>query len=393
MTESAYGTPPRYSAEAMLAELVAFDTTSRNSNLALVDFVTAYLDAHGVAHERVMNEDGTKANLYATIGPDVAGGIILSGHTDVVPVDGQDWSSDPFRLTERQGLLYGRGATDMKGFLAAVLALVPDFVAARAARPIHLAFSYDEEIGCVGVRPMLEHIAAHRPRPAIAIIGEPTSMTVVNAHKGIQTFQTRITGQEAHSSRTHEGVSAVTAAARLVLFLEELAQDMRERGDPSGRFDPPCTTLSVGRIDGGTAVNIIPGECQVIWECRPLPGTDEDEILTRVQTFTQNELVPAMRTRAPQATIETERQSLSPGLRAEDGSPAEALVLRLAQQNNVHAVAYGTEAGLFQAIDIPSVVCGPGDIAQAHKPDEFLARTQLDQCTQFLARLVEAIRD
>ncbi len=386
-------TATRYTPQEMLARLIAFDTTSHKSNLALIEFVRTYLADHGVPSNLVPTEDGSKANLYATIGADVAGGIVLSGHTDVVPVDGQDWSSDPFTMEERGGRLYGRGTADMKGFAACVLAAVPDFVRTPLKKPVHIALSYDEEVGCVGVRPMLEHIAATRPRPALAIVGEPTSMMVVNAHKGICTLTTRITGLEAHSSRTHEGLNAIAVAARLIGFLETLADDMKALGDASGRFEPPYTTLSVGTIHGGTAVNIIPRACDFSWEFRALPDQDPQDIIARFERFVADDMLPGLKARVTEAAIETHVTANAPSLRAVDGSPAEELALHLAQQNSVHAVAYGTEAGLFQAMDIPTVVCGPGDIAQAHKPDEFVAIAQLEECSRFLERLRETLSD
>ncbi len=389
---AAPATPPSAKTVDMLAHLIGFDTTSRLSNMALVNFVRAHLDAHGVRYDVIPNADGTKANLYATIGPDGPDGIVLSGHTDVVPVDEQTWSSDPFTLDLRDGRYYGRGTSDMKGFVAAVLAKVPALTAKPLARPVHIALSYDEEIGCRGVRPMLDHIAAHYPRPALAIIGEPSSMTVVNAHKGIRVQETLITGQAAHSSQPAEGSSAILAASRLIAFLGEIGAELIARGDPSGRFDPPYTTLSVGTIKGGTAANIIPEHCRFVWEYRSLPTDDDEVIVRRLMDFAHGEVLPEMRKTAPAAAIETRPISHAPALRALEGSPAEALALHLAGQNAVHTAAYATEAGLFQGSDIPAVVCGPGDIAQAHKPDEFVEARQLAACDAFLDRLVEAVR-
>ena len=273
--------PQRATTEELLAALVGFDTTSRLSNLALIDYVAAYLARFGIASTRIHNDEKTKANLFATIGPGTSGGFVLSGHTDVVPVDGQAWTSDPFVLTERGTRLYGRGACDMKGFLACVLAAVPDMAAAKLKRPIHLCFSYDEEVGCVGVGSMIAHIVAAGIKPALCIIGEPSSMRVINAHKSINSFRTTVTGHSAHSSRTQEGVSAILAAAKLMTFLDNLAKEMQERGDPSGRFDPPYTSLSVGLVQGGTAVNIIPKDCTFAWEYRALPEGDTGEIAQR----------------------------------------------------------------------------------------------------------------
>lgn len=377
-----------YSSREMIEALVAFDTTSRNSNLELIRFVTDYLDSHDVAWELIPNADGSKANLFATVGPDVPGGVVLSGHTDVVPVDGQDWHSDPFTVKERDGRLHGRGTCDMKSFLATALAMVPTFLERRPKRPIHLALSYDEEIGCVGVVPMIGWLAARVNRPRAVIVGEPTNMTVVNANKGISSFRTTVRGHEVHSSLVDSSVNAVLVAADLIAFLNRLAAEMRERPDTRGIFDPPYTTISVGRIEGGTAVNITARECSFLWEYRALPEQDDGEIVRRFNAFA-DEMLPALKSRAAAADIVTEQLSRAPGLRAEEGSPAETLALYLAGQNETHTVAYAAEAGLFQSIDLPTVICGPGDIAQAHQPDEFIELSQVEACERFLRRLAE----
>ena len=378
----------RLTPEELLSTLVGFDTTSRLSNLDLIDYVANYLSIFGIASTRIHNEDKTKANLFATIGAAEAGGIVLSGHTDVVPVDGQDWQSPPFSLTERNGKLFGRGACDMKGFIACVLAAVPDIVSAPLKRPIHLAFSYDEEVGCVGVGSMIEHIVRQRIKPSLCIVGEPTSMRVINAHKSINSFRTTVAGHSAHSSRTQEGVSAIFKAARLITFLSEIDQEMRARGDPSGRFDPPYTSLSVGLIEGGSAVNIIPKECTFAWEYRALPGSDQNEIITRFRHYCDDEIVPEMRQRASESGIITRDRSQAPGLFMPSDTPEESIVLGLAERNGTEAVSYATEGGLFQHAEIPTYVCGPGDIADAHKPDEFVLRSDLRMCERFLARLI-----
>ena len=382
----------RFTTREMIAKLISFDTTSRNSNLELIAFVEDYLAGHGVASRRIVNEDGTKANLFATLGPaDRAGGIVLSGHTDVVPVDGQDWTSDPFTVVERDGLLYGRGTSDMKSFIGAALAAVPDFLARGPQIPIHLALSYDEEVGCLGVRPMIEAVIRTLPRPQVVIVGEPSDMKVVNAHKGIRSYKTTVTGLEFHSSQTHQGVSAIQYAAELISFLMTLGEEMRARGDVSGRFSPPYTTISVGIVKGGTAVNIIPKACSFQWEYRSLPDADPDEIITRFNAFATEKILPRMRAVFSGATIETVTRASSPGLAPTDGDPGETLVMKLAQCNSAEAVSYNTEAGLFQLADIPTVVCGPGSIDQAHKPDEFIALSQIAECERFMARLAEHV--
>lgn len=381
-----------YTSREMLDALIRFDTTSRLTNLPMIDFIREYLDGYGVESTYVTNEDGSKSNLYATIGPDDRGGVVLSGHTDVVPVDGQDWTSDPFEMIERDGLLYGRGTSDMKGFIASALALVPEFTAQPLKTPVHFAFTYDEEVGCFGVQRLVEQIVAAFPLPRVVIVGEPTSMTVVNAHKSGFAFMTEVTGFEGHSSATQHGVNAIMIAAELIGELNRIEAEMRERGDPSGRFEPPYTTVHVGTIEGGTALNIIPKTCRFKWEFRGLPGIDESEIPDRLDRFAREQLLPKMKAVAPEADIVTRQESMNPAFAPPEGSPAETLVLALARQNETHTVSYGTEAGFFQAADMPTVVCGPGDIAQAHKPDEFIAIAQLNECDAFMRRLIDHLR-
>jgi acetylornithine deacetylase len=372
----------------MLERLVAFDTTSRDGNMPLIEFVEAYLDQWDIPHLRVDYEAGKKTNLYATIGPDGPGGIILSGHTDVVPVDGQDWASDPFALDERDGNLYGRGSCDMKGFIAVALAMVPEFKKRALKTPIHLALSCDEEVGCRGVRPLVAYLQEHLPRPAMAIIGEPTSMRVVNAHKGAITFTTEVTGHEAHSSCTHLGVNAIMTAGELISELNRIRADLIARGDSSGRFDPPYTTVHVGLIEGGTAKNIIPRRCSFTWETRLIPQDDPREVPDRFSVAARA-LEPQMRAVAEDTGIETKETNTVPGLAPIQDSPAERLALHLAGANGLDAVSYCTEAGLFQQIGIPSIICGPGSIEQAHKPDEYVEIAQLSKCEDFMRRLAD----
>jgi acetylornithine deacetylase len=380
-------TKDRYTPRDMLARLVAFDTTSRNGNIPIIEFIEAYLEDWGIGSLRVDYEAGKKTNLYVTIGPDIAGGIVLSGHTDVVPIDGQNWSSDPFALTDKgDGKLYGRGTADMKGFIATALALVPEFKAAKLKRPIHLALSCDEEVGCVGVRPLVAHMKKHLPRPRAVIVGEPTLMKVVNAHKGAHTFSTEVKGFEAHSCNTHLGVNSILVAGELLTEMSRLAAEMRERGDPSGRFSPPYTTVHVGVIEGGTAKNIVPRRCTFTWETRLLPGSDPDEVPDRLRGFART-LEPRMKAVAEDTGITTERTNAVPGLRPEEDSPAEHLALHLAEANGSEAVSYATEAGFFQEIGIPTIICGPGSIDDAHKPDEFIALSEMERCEAFMKRL------
>jgi acetylornithine deacetylase len=379
-----------YSTEEMLARLVAFDTTSRDGNIPLIAFIEDYLDGWGVRHIRVDYEAGRKTNLFATIGPDIAGGIVLSGHTDVVPVDGQPWTSEPFTLTRRDERLYGRGTCDMKGFIAVCLAEVPNFLRAGLTSPIHFAFSCDEEVGCKGVRPLIAHMRDNLPKPRAVIVGEPTSMKVVNAHKSAVTFATEVTGHEAHSSLTHHGVNAILVAGELLSEIGRIREDLIAAGDPTQRFDPPYSTVHVGVIEGGTAKNIIPRRCAFQWETRLLPTADPAYVPQRFEAFAQR-LEPAMRAVAPETGIATETVNHVPGLAPEQDSPAEILALHLANANSTHAVSYCTEAGLFQQIGIPAVICGPGSIEQAHKPDEWIEHGELRKCEAFMGKLVQQL--
>ncbi len=378
----------RLSPKEMLSRLVAFDTTSHKSNLPITAFIKDYLASHGVASQRVVSEDGEKANLYATIGPQKGSGIALSGHMDVVPVTGQNWSSNPFVLCEASDKLYGRGACDMKGFLACVLAAVPDFAARELAIPIHLAFSHDEEVGCLGVRSMIAKLGESLPKPAIVIVGEPTGMTVVDAHKGIHAFVTDVTGRAAHNSMPHLGVNAIDVAAQFISELERIAVDLRQRDD-GPRFDPPHTTLTVSNIDGGEAVNIVPKNCRIIWQFRNVPATDAEEIPRRMAEFAQTRLMPAMQTVEADARIETRKVNEVPDFHADGRSEAVSLALKLTQRNELNAVSYGTEAGLFELAGSSTVVCGPGFVDQAHTADEFVDVTQLQECSAFLDRLAQ----
>ena len=378
----------RTSTEEILAQLVAFDTTSRNTNLPLIGFVRDYLESHGVASMLIPNEKGDKASLFATIGSQGHSGICLSGHSDVVPVDGQHWTTDPFKLTPRGDRLYGRGSCDMKGFVAACLALVPDMVAAKLTIPIHLIVSYDEELGCIGVVPAVRRLGVDLSKPRACIVGEPTSMKVVDAHKSSIEYVTTVTGREAHSSMPQLGANAVFAAAELVGELDRYRAELVAAGDPSGRFDPPSTTVQVVTIEGGTATNIVPRQCTLRWNVRGLPGFDEDALVARFTAFADETLLPKLRVTAPEASITTDFISKVPPLAPDPGSEAEVLALRLTGQNRTHTVAYGTEGGHFQSQGISTVICGPGSIDQAHKPDEFIEVSELRACEHFLKGVI-----
>ncbi len=380
-------------AKAILADLVRFDTTSRNSNLALIDWVEAYLARFGLKGQRLYDATGQKANLLVAIGPQDQPGYVLSGHTDVVPVDGQDWTSDPFTLTERDGRLYGRGACDMKGFLAACLAQIPAMVAAPLACPIYLAFSYDEEVGCIGVRSMIAELAARNGPPRACFVGEPTSMNVVIGHKGKRSQRVIVKGLACHSSLAPKGVNAVHAASRIVAKIADLADELAARGPQDSLFDVAHSTAHVGAIKGGTALNIVSDHAEFIYEIRVVGGDDVDALVGQIEAYARDKLLPKMQQVSPDAAIIFEDLSEFPGLDIQPDHEAVTLAKKLAGRNGHSKVAYGTEAGLFMVRGgIPSVIIGPGDIEQAHKPDEYLAVSELAAACTFVGRLVEAAR-
>ena len=372
----------------ILERLVRFETESGQSNLPLVDHVVSYLGGLGVAVRRFPNQDGTKAALLATIGPAVGGGIVLSGHTDCVPVVGQKWSADPFRLRVEGGRAIGRGAGDMKGFDAIVLAAVPDMLAARLKRPIHIVLSYDEETTCLGANDAIACFGRDVPMPAAAIVGEPTGLAVVDAHKSVATFVTTVHGHEAHSAKPQLGASAVMAAGDLLAELNRLADEMEARGDPSGRFDPAFTTVHVGQVEGGNARNILARHCRIAWEFRGLPDLDPNEIPDRFAKACERVVRERLNRWGPFGRIETDWEILVPGLAPAPGSTAERLGLRLTGQPATETVPFGTEAGHFQAAGIPTIVCGPGSIDQAHQPDEWISLEAIAAGETFIGRLI-----
>ena len=372
----------------ILDRLVAFDTTSARSNLALIDWVTEYLAGYGVPARRSSARDG-KANLFATIGPPDLGGVILSGHTDVVPVAGQEWHSDPFRLTERDARLHARGSADMKGFIALVLALVPAATHRRLAVPLHLAFTHDEETGCFGAPALIETLPSGGARPRLAIVGEPTSMQIANRQKGCSFFRTRVIGREGHSSAPGRGVNAIIAASEIIAEITRLAAEARDHARPASGFDPPHTTLSVGTIAGGTAVNIIARECSFEWDLRNLPDDDAGALKARLDRFIATDLLPRMRTVFSDAAVETETVVAVPPLVPQADSPAESLARRLTGANTTTTISFASEAGLYQQAGIPAIVCGPGSIDVAHKPDEYITRAELAAGQAFLDRLLD----
>ncbi|MCP5367152.1 MAG: acetylornithine deacetylase [Hyphomicrobiales bacterium] len=376
----------------MIERLVSFDTTSRNSNLELIEFARDYLAGLGARCHLVPSGDGGKANLYATLGPADRGGVLLSGHTDVVPVDGQDWASDPFRLTERDGRLHGRGTADMKSFIAIALAHAPLFAARGLETPLHFALSYDEEVGCIGVRGLIEQLAGFPVKPAMCIVGEPTEMQVVTAHKGKISVRVHVRGLECHSSLAPQGVNAVEYGAEAVAMVRALARRKMAEGPFDDDFDIPHTTVHTGVIQGGTALNIVPADCTFVFEVRHLPGDDPRAVLDELRARAEAELVPAMRAVDPAAGIDWDLYTEMPGLDTRADADVVAFAKALAGRNDHAKVAFGTEAGLFQTRGgIPTVVCGPGSIGQAHKPDEFITREQVALGEAFMRRLMDKL--
>jgi acetylornithine deacetylase len=383
------GTPR---SQSLLRDLVGFDTTSRNPNRPLIEYVRDYLKQFGVEAELIWNNEGTKANLWATIGPADRPGIILSGHTDVVPVDDQDWSSEPFSLRQADGRLYGRGTADMKGFIAAVLAMVPAMLSEPLVRPFHMALSYDEEIGCTGVTSLIERIRSRSVPAEMCLVGEPTEMLPVVGHKGGRAYKATVTGKEAHSSLAPRAVNAVEYAAELIAYLTGIAKDMADRGPRDEAYDVVHGTLQTCLVHGGTAVNVVPGRCEFAFEFRHLAETDPESIMSKVKEFVENRLQPRMHAVEADTGIMFEPIYSYPALATPRDAAAVQFVKQLVNRNDDGKVAFGTEGGLFSNIGIPTVVCGPGSIVQAHKPDEYIAIEQLSLCEAFLERLIASAR-
>ncbi len=375
-----------------LESLVGFDTTSRLSNLGLIEFVEGQLAPLGATLRRAPNDEGTKTNLLASIGPDVAGGVVLSGHTDVVPVDGQAWTSDPFTVTRRGDRLHGRGTCDMKGFLALAMAAAEPLAAAPLKRPVHFAFTYDEEIGCVGAPRLIALIGQVLPAPAAVIVGEPTNMEAVSGHKGIVSYRVTVTGREAHSSLTHLGVSAVMAAVKLMDTLRRMAEALERAADPASPFQPKGASLTIGQVNGGTAVNILARECVFVFDLRCPPGLDAEALILPFIEEARA-MDAALKARAPEAGVLVQRRSATPSFAPQPDGPAERLARRLAGDNGPRRVVpYAAEAGQFQGAGLSTVICGPGSIEQAHQPDEYIEIAQMERGAQFMARLVDHLR-
>lgn len=380
-------------AKAILSDLIAFPSISQDSNLELIAYLNRRIDEVHGRTRLTLDESGSKANLFVTLGPeDMDGGVVLSGHTDVVPVEGQDWSADPFTAVERDGRIYGRGSCDMKGFIACAMALAPRFAEADLKRPLHMAFTYDEEVGCFGAQVMLKDLAESGRKPSVCIVGEPTSMRIIEGHKGCCEYTTTFTGFEGHASTPERGVNAVEYATRFISRLLEIGEELRGRAPARSRFDPPWSTIQVGRIAGGIARNIIAGTCSVEWELRPVNAEDFRFAKEHIGAYVENELLPRMRNVWTEADIVTEIIGEVTGLQPMDPCEAEALVRTLTgDRMPALCVSFGTEAGLFQQYGVSTVLCGPGSIDQAHKPDEFVDIAQLDACLGMIGKLEERL--
>ena len=373
--------------QALLEKLVGFPTVSTDSNLAMIEYLANRLQDVGAKVDVMSDHSGTKANLFATIGPEVSGGILLSGHCDVVPVTDQAWSSDPFKLLKRDGNFYGRGTCDMKGFIAASIALAPMFATKVKDRPLHFAFTYDEETGCIGAGHLAENLRARGLVPAVAIVGEPTEMRIIEGHKGCYEYTTHFHGLEGHGSSPERGVNAVEYAVRYVNYLLQVKENLRNMSPADSRFDPPWSTVNVGAFNGGVAHNVIASKARVDWEMRPVQKTDADYVKASLLGYCENDLLPAMRAIFPDARIETQTIGEVEGLIPSDVNEARRIVTELTGRQDADVVPFGTEAGIFQAMGMDVVLCGPGSIAQAHKADEFVAIDQIKKCLTMLERL------
>lgn len=372
--------------ETLLARLVGFDTTSYRSNRACIDFIREYLDGFGVKSTIIANDDGTKACLWATIGPADRKGLVLAGHSDVVPVTGQNWTNDPFVLTERGGKFYGRGACDMKAFIACALAIVPGLVERKLEHPVHFAFTHDEETDMSGARRLTEHLKSEGISPAWTWIGEPTELNLIDQHKGTAYFETKIIGIPGHSSKPDKGINAIELGGQFLDIIKRTAEDRRDKPFPNSPYDPPYSTFNPGIIEGGTAENIIAEHCRIVWQVRSHPGDDLDKTLEDVERLATQEIKPRFAAFAPRAGMTTCTCSRIPALLPMKSNPGEAILKRLTGKNETQAVSFGTEGGFYQQLGAPVIICGPGSIEQAHKADEFVDREQLASCVSLLER-------
>ena len=372
----------------LLGELIGFPTISSDSNLEMIAHLAGRLEHAGARVDIYHDKTGKKANLFATLGPeDVDGGIVLSGHTDVVPVTEQVWASDPFDMAQRDERLYGRGTCDMKGFIAAAVAMAPILAARVGTRPLHFAFTYDEETGCFGAQALVQTLKAQGLRPGVAIIGEPTDMRIIEGHKGCYEYSTHFSGLAGHGSDPDRGVNAVEYAARYVMRLLALKDQLRARAPKDSRFNPPWTTISTGALNGGVAHNVIASAARVDWDMRPVQASDANFVKDDLRDYCQNTLLPMMRAVHPGADITTEVLAEVEGLEPADENEAREIVIELTGHNETDLVAFGTEAGIFTELGLSAVVCGPGSIEQAHKADEYVSLAQMQQCLDMLGRL------
>ena len=376
---------------AILGDLIAYPTVSADSNLALITHAAERLGDAGAAIHIHRDHSGEKANLFATIGPDRPGGVVLSGHSDVVPALEPEWESDPFAMRMQDGRLHGRGACDMKGFIACMLAMAETFAARDLARPVHFALTYDEEVGCLGARQLVQDLAAAGIRPAAAIIGEPTNMRMIEGHKGCCEYTTRFKGLEGHGSNPDAGVNAIEYAVRYAARMAEIGRGLRNEPVPGSRFEPPFTTVQIGRIEGGAARNVIAGDCLIEWEMRPVRPGDAERVKRDLALFCDEVLLPEMRRVSPDCFIETDVIGEVAGLEPVADNEARDIVARLTGANDCDVVAFGTEAGLFQEFGMSAIVCGPGSIEQAHKPNEYVALSELDACLAMLHGLADTL--
>ncbi len=380
------------SSKDMLRRLVGFDTVSARSNLELIHWVRDYLAEYGIESTLIHDAQKNKANLHAVIGPADTAGVVLSGHTDVVPVEGQDWESDPFTLHEHDGLLHGRGTCDMKGFIATALSKVPEMVKQPLKTPLHLALSYDEEVGCLGARDIVEHLGTLAVKPKLCIVGEPTDMKAITGHKGICDFECTVRGKEAHSSLAPYAVNAVENAAELIAYIKSVAKRMQTEGPFNKQFDPPFTTVHTGVIRGGTAVNIVPNTCEFAFEIRNIPEINAEDLANEIRQYAFKTIEPRMKEIDPKAGFEIRSAASVSAFDIDNADPAVDFVMTLSGANTAEKVSFATEAGLFQNGGIPTVVCGPGSITQAHKPNEYVSLDQITKCENFMDRLITKMR-
>ncbi len=375
----------------ILRDLIAFPTVSSESNLDIISYLADNLGALGARVEIQKADHGQKANLFASLGPNQGGGIVLSGHSDVVPVIDQDWSHDPFEMTEDDGKLFGRGSCDMKGFIACAVAMASEYANMELRRPVHFAFTYDEEVGCIGAQALAEYLQTREYIPSVAIIGEPTSMRVIEGHKGVCEYATRFEGLEGHGSAPDLGVNAVEYAVRYISKLMEIRETLKTRAPHDSRFEPPWTTINIGAFQGGVAPNVIANKAKLEWEFRPVQQSDFEFVHEVINAYVENELLPKMKSVKPDANITTQTIGQVVGLSPTQENEAKSILMALTGANSAHTVAFGTEAGIFQEMGMSAVVCGPGSIEQAHKADEYVAIDQLEQCLIMLEKLGQEV--